>query len=200
MNLTKINEINKREAYRYMGFKNTLPDENFISLTEKYEQEVLKAAKPRFVYRIFDIASRENGIHLNGTSLVLQGENIKSLVKECPRVAVFAATLGTGIDLLIRQLEATDITYGFIADNLASALIEQVCDKVEEEIISALGDVTLTARFSCGYGDLPLESQGEFLKSVDAQNKIGLCMTDTLIMIPRKSVTAVMGIRSKNNS
>lgn len=200
MNLTKINEINKREAYRYMGFKNTLPDENFISLTEKYEQEVLKAAKPRFVYRIFDIASRENGIHLNGTSLVLQGENIKALVKECPHVAVFAATLGTGIDLLIRQLEATDITYGFIADNLASALIEQVCDKVEEEIISALGDVTLTARFSCGYGDLPLESQGEFLKSVDAQNKIGLCMTDTLIMIPRKSVTAVMGIRSKNNS
>ena len=200
MNLTKINQINKREAYRYMGFRNTFPDENFRSLTEKCEREVLDAAKPRFVYRIFNIVSREDGVHLDGTSLVLQGENIKSLVKECPRVGVFAATLGTGIDSLIRRLEATDITYGFIADNLASALIEQVCDKVEEEIINALGDVTLTTRFSCGYGDLPLESQGEFLKSVDAQNKIGLCMTDTLIMIPRKSVTAVMGIRSKNNS
>lgn len=200
MNLSGINEINKREAYRYMGFKNTLPDENFRSLTEKCERDVLDAAKPRFVYRIFDIVSRENGVHLDGTSLVLQGENIKALVKECPRVGVFAATLGTDVDSLIRRLEATDITYGFIADNLASALIEQVCDKVEEEIINALGGVTLTTRFSCGYGDLPLESQGEFLKSVDAQNKIGLCMTDTLIMIPRKSVTAVMGIRSKNNS
>lgn len=199
MNLSRINEINKREAYRYMGFRNTLPDENFISLTEKCEREVLEAAKPRFVYRIFDIVSRENGIHLNGTSLVLQGKNIKNLVKECPQVGVFAATLGTGIDSLIRRLEATDITYGFIADNLASALIEQVCDKVEEEIINALGGVTLTPRFSCGYGDLPLSSQGEFLKSVDAQNKIGLCMTDTLIMTPRKSVTAVMGINSIRN-
>lgn len=195
MNVTGINEINKREAYRYMGFKNTLPDENFRLLTEKCEREVLKAAKPRFVYRVFDIVSRENGVCLNGTSLVLQGENIKALLKDSPRAGVFAATLGTGVDSLIRRLEATDITCGFIADNLASALIEQVCDRTEEEIVKALGEVTLTPRFSCGYGDLPLSSQGEFLKAVDAQSKIGLCMTDTLIMIPRKSVTAVMGIK-----
>ncbi len=196
MNITGINEINKREAYRYMGFRGSTPSDSFIAMTLECEKKLLKAAKPRMVYRVFEIEDfTDGGVKLKGSSLFLKGQNIKKLLGGCRHAGVFAATLGVGVDTLIRQLEAADITSGFIADNLASALIEQVCDQTEKEIANALGDVTLTTRFSCGYGDLPLESQGEFLKAVDATKEIGICMTDTLIMIPRKSVTAVMGIK-----
>jgi len=41
---------------------------------------------------------------------------------------------------------------------------------------------------------LPIEIQPDILKIVDAERRIGLTVTDTNIMIPRKSVSAIIGI------
>lgn len=195
MDLHGIKSINKREAFRYMGFKKTEPDARFLSLADDCEQIVLEAANPKLVFRVFDILSREDKIILSDTKLALPGQQIKNLLKDSNRCCVFAATLGVSVDALIRRLEIKDITLGFIADNLASALVEQICDKAEDVIKTSLDNATLTPRFSCGYGDLPLSLQGDFLSALNAQCKIGLTVTDTLIMTPRKSVTAVLGIR-----
>lgn len=195
MDLNGITSINKREAFRYMGFKKGEPNERFLLLADRCEKMVLDAAKPKLIFKVFDILSREDKIILSNTKLCLPGHNIKNLLKDSNRCCVFAATLGVSVDALIRRLEVEDITLGFIADNLASALIEQVCDKAEDVIKESLDNATLTPRFSCGYGDLPLSLQGDFLSALDAQSKIGLTVTDTLIMMPRKSVTAVLGIK-----
>lgn len=195
MDLNGITSINKREAFRYMGFKKSEPNERFLLLADRCEKMVLDAAKPKLIFKVFDILSREDKIILSNTKLCLPGDNIKNLLKDSNRCCVFAATLGVSVDALIRRLEVEDITLGFIADNLASALIEQVCDKTEDVIKESLDNATLTPRFSCGYGDLPLSLQGDFLSALDAQSKIGLTVTDTLIMMPRKSVTAVLGIK-----
>lgn len=195
MDLNGITSINKREAFRYMGFKKSEPNERFLLLADRCEKMVLDAAKPKLIFKVFDILSREDKIILSNTKLYLPGDNIKNLLKDSNRCCVFAATLGVSVDALIRRLEVEDITLGFIADNLASALIEQVCDKAEDVIKESLDNATLTPRFSCGYGDLPLSLQGDFLSALDAQSKIGLTVTDTLIMMPRKSVTAVLGIK-----
>lgn len=195
MDLNGITSINKREAFRYMGFKKSEPNERFLLLADRCEKMVLDAAKPKLIFKVFDILSRDDKIILSNTKLYLPGDNIKNLLKDSNRCCVFAATLGVSVDALIRRLEVEDITLGFIADNLASALIEQVCDKAEDVIKESLDNATLTPRFSCGYGDLPLSLQGDFLSALDAQSKIGLTVTDTLIMMPRKSVTAVLGIK-----
>lgn len=195
MDLNGITSINKREAFRYMGFKKGEPNERFLLLADRCEKMVLDAAKPKLIFKVFDILSRDDKIILSNTKLYLPGDNIKNLLKDSNRCCVFAATLGVSVDALIRRLEVEDITLGFIADNLASALIEQVCDKTEDVIKESLDNATLTPRFSCGYGDLPLSLQGDFLSALDAQSKIGLTVTDTLIMMPRKSVTAVLGIK-----
>ena len=195
MDLNGITSINKREAFRYMGFKKSEPNERFLLLADRCEKMVLDAAKPKLIFKVFDILSRDDKIILSNTKLYLPGDNIKNLLKDSNRCCVFAATLGVSVDALIRRLEVEDITLGFIADNLASALIEQVCDKTEDVIKESLDNATLTPRFSCGYGDLPLSLQGDFLSALDAQSKIGLTVTDTLIMMPRKSVTAVLGIK-----
>ncbi len=81
-----------------------------------------------------------------------------------------------------------------VADSLASAAVEQVCEAAEEEIRAAIGNYGYTWRFSPGYGDFPLDIQGEFLNALDAPKRIGVNVTDSLILIPRKSVTAVMGV------
>ena len=48
-------------------------------------------------------------------------------------------------------------------------------------------------RYSPGYGDLPLEVQGPLLELLDAPRRAGLCATQTHLLTPRKSVTAILG-------
>lgn len=52
-------------------------------------------------------------------------------------------------------------------------------------------------RFSPGYGDWPLDSQAEMLRLATA-SQIGLNLTSSLMLTPRKSVTAIIGLIPKN--
>jgi hypothetical protein len=54
-----------------------------------------------------------------------------------------------------------------------------------------------TDRFSPGYGDLPLSLQPALTSLLDTSRQIGLTLTDSLILLPRKSVTAVLGLAHK---
>ena len=51
-----------------------------------------------------------------------------------------------------------------------------------------------TDRFSPGYGDLPLDLQPALCAALDAQRRLGLTVTDSLLLNPVKSVTAVIGL------
>ena len=77
-----------------------------------------------------------------------------------------------------------------------SAAIESVCDDAENQLrreAEASGKY-LTDRFSPGYGDMPLEQSKGICRVLSADKNIGLTVSQSGIMIPRKSVTAVMGI------
>ena len=104
------------------------------------------------------------------------------------------ATLGADTDRLIRTAEITDISSAFVMDAMASAAIEDICRLADEEIKKQLPDCFFTWRFSPGYGDFPIEIQKDFLETLNAPKRIGLCTGDNNILIPRKSVTAVAGI------
>ena len=65
---------------------------------------------------------------------------------------------------------------------------------VDKTVKSDLPQLEQTWRFSPGYGDLPIEIQGEFLQVLDAPKRIGLYATANNILTPRKSVTAVIGL------
>ena len=189
--------LNRAEAMRYMGYGNKQPDENVIRLIDECESALLKAIKPRYTYKVFNIEKNENGISVKGTSLRFEGSDIKLHLSECDKCILLCATASIEADKIIRAYETADITKAVITDCLASAAVEQVCNQAELEIKNNLPDYNFTWRFSPGYGDFPLTIQPEFLKVLDAQKRIGLNCTESLILIPRKSVTAVIGI-SKN--
>ena len=52
----------------------------------------------------------------------------------------------------------------------------------------------LTDRFSPGYGDMPLAQSGQICEVLNAGRSIGLTVSQSGILMPRKSVTAVLGI------
>ena len=94
------------------------------------------------------------------------------------------------------QTELTDIALATAADALASVLLEQVCDELENEIraqIEAQG-VFMTGRYAPGYGDCPLELNDALCLAADTVRGCGLAVTPQHLLTPRKSTTAILGI------
>ena len=109
----------------------------------------------------------------------------------CREAAVFALTLGTGVDRHLLRLSGTSPAMQFLTDGLASAMAEAACDRAEEQIV---GNRPHRSRFSPGYGDFPLSVQQEVLAMTDAGRRLGITLNPALLMSPSKSVTAVIGL------
>ena len=56
---------------------------------------------------------------------------------------------------------------------------------------------TLVSRYSPGYGDWPLEAQRRLFELLDAPRKAGVSLTDSLLMVPSKSVSAIIGVKTE---
>lgn len=189
-----LDSLNKREALRYMGYGSSVPDERTLLMLEECEKALLAVIEPCCIYHVFDVVPVDNGISVCGTSMVLKGRSVSEHLSGCTKAVLMAATLSVHAEKVIRRYEATDMTRAVMADSLASAAVEQVCDKAEEEVKQSFSSFYRTWRFSPGYGDLPLDIQGSFLDILQAQKRIGLNATETNMLIPRKSVTAIIGL------
>ncbi len=187
-----VTRLNTDEVLRYMGCP---PDRAHGALREQVEDcagELLGAVRPRWSWRAVEIAFEAGGIRLEG-GLLLPGQDLKSHLAGCGRAAVFCATLGAEVDALIRRAERQDMARAFTLDCCASAAVEAVCDRIETELQEKFPGCSFPFRYSPGYGDLPLEVQGPLLELLDAPRRAGLCATQTHLLTPRKSVTAILG-------
>ena len=78
----------------------------------------------------------------------------------------------------------------------AAAYLEEYCDELQLQIGEELEAQKkwLRPRFSPGYGDFDIHHQDDILRMLDTAKKIGLTMTESYMLTPTKSVTAVIGI------
>ncbi len=191
--MISLKPVSVSEAARYMGV-NGEPDDAVRKLIERADETARKKVVPKYVYRISETELLDNGVRLVNLGLILTGNDIKKHLSGCGKAVVFAATLSSQADKLIRQAGVTDVADALAMDCVCSALIEQVCDKAENEIFKEVKAAYRTWRFSPGYGDLSINLQEDLLKALNAQRRIGLTVTAENIMMPLKSVTAVIGI------
>lgn len=120
-----------------------------------------------------------------------QSEDLYENLNGAKEAFIFAVTLGIEVDRLLIRLYSTSPAEHFITDAIASALAEAACDKADSLLRSGL---TCGKRFSPGYGDFPLETQPKILETVNAGRLLNITLSKTLLMVPKKSITAVMGI------
>ncbi len=186
-----LHPIDRREVLRYMGYRGT-PDEPFSALIDQCEAQLRKTAQPRVLYRVLPLVRDEQTLMTGG--LVLPGKDIAAHLNQCDRIILLAATLSAPADQLIHRAGISDMTQSLILDTLASAGIEQICNQAETHIQQQLPGQYFTWRFSPGYGDLPLSLQPKILDILSAQKWLGLTVTPEYILIPRKSVTAILGV------
>jgi hypothetical protein len=188
--------LNQDEARRYLGYGKSEPDEKTRRDLEHMAREMEVSVQGRWVYEALNVESvTEDVVTFHDSLVVLHGKQIARLLKDCSRVYVMACTLGVQADRMIELKGFLSPTLGMVTDACASAYIESWCDRCQEEIAKALGPgEKLTFRFSPGYGDLPLSDQKAVLLQLQAEKRIGLFLTESFLMTPRKSVVAILGV------
>ena len=104
-------------------------------------------------------------------------------------VWAMAATVGTALDRRIQKYSRTSPSRALLLQALGAERIEALCDAFCAQTARENG-ATAMPRFSPGYGDLPLSVQRELFSVLDCSRHIGVSLTDSLMMVPTKSVTA----------
>ena len=185
--LCLLHHIPTEETIRYaLGCAVPKPvDPQWQSKAQAAQQQVLQSSQPRFCWRVFPSAPL--------LEQLLSGQDIRSHLSGCTDCILLAATLGAQVDALIRRAQVRDMEQALWLDAAASAAIEEVCDTAQRQIAEQLGQ-SLTHRFSCGYGDLPLSIQPQLCTLLDSAKSIGLSVSHSSMLTPVKSVTAILGI------
>ncbi len=184
-----------KEAVRYLGYGNHAIDDGTLALIGDSFDELKRVAGRRIVYRIFDVLFKDND-RMEMGMLAVTSRDLRKNLTGCERVIVLGATLGAGVDLLMRRYSLTDMARAVVVQACAAALLEEYLDEWQEEIrhqMSAQG-FYLRPRFSPGYGDFSVSHQEMILRMLDAPKRIGLSMTDGNMLTPTKSVTALIGL------
>ena len=201
--------VDKREIYRYLGYQGRVPDENVLREVDRCLEELREAVTPRFVYRQYPIErfftdnierpfldEKPGAELLSIVGMKIQSRSLCRNLRDCKSAYLMAATLGIGPDRLIARASVAKMSRAVILQAAAAAMIEAWCDEVNQKIIKEAEDQGLYCRprFSPGYGDFSLEYQKDFAQILRIQKEIGVSLTQSLLMMPSKSVTAVIGL------
>jgi hypothetical protein len=184
------------EVLRLLG-KNTSADSRQTrELAERACALVEESAAARHVSRRFGIGFVKSGVVLEGTDVTLWGESIFNHLLHCRECILFCATLGQQAEVLLRRWQVKDLAFAVVLDACASAAIEAHCDELQNEMQRAAEreGLFIAERFSPGYGDFSIEQQREICAVLDTGRRVGVTVSESGILIPRKSITAVVGI------
>ena len=178
--------IDLGQAARYMGAKDG-GDETLRALLERWAPPLRAAAAPRAVWLRAPVGALGD---------LWQGSDIQRHLAGCTEAVLLAVTLGPGADAQIRRAGVGDVAAGAASDALASVLAEQAAEAAEARLraLAAAEGMYLTGRYSPGYGDWPIGVQPRIAALLDTPRRIGLCVTGTCLMLPRKSITAALGV------
>ena len=187
----QISDNDYKEVLKTLGYEKDSLDESVKELLLVCESELKKVVNACFVYRVFDYKDES----LVDSGFELEGKTIKEHLEGFNKCACLCATLGGEVDALIRKKQVTSMAEAMMIDNMASYLIEKVCDRAEEIIMKKFGGCDKTFRYGLGYGDFPIERQKDFLDMLEASRQVGVHVNEASMLMPTKSVTCLIGIK-----
>lgn len=164
------------------------------ALVEKALQDLLTVAKSKVLYKVLAVENPEHKAFLE--EKILLGKSVNEFLGRPTHVIICGTTLGSQVDQLIRKAQIESISSAVTIDTAAMVVIEENLDSWVEEIkrLERFKNVYFSPRYSPGYGDMPLTVQKNILQELQSQKQIGLTVSQSGILLPKKSVTAVIGI------
>ena len=193
-----IEDLRRREIYRYLRLEGNAPDAATSADVERNLKRLEGAISLRHVASLRPVTKEGDSIVFGDfptSSAVLQ-KNMKT----SEYALLFAMTLGPAVDRLISRLLITSKADAFITDACCTEYLESYanhyCAHVREE--AAQQGFIAHPRFSPGFADFGLEFQWPLIRSLQADKKMHIALTQGNMLVPTKTITALMGLDRRN--
>ena len=190
--------LDREKVYFRLGYKKgkTELSQRMVVLIDNAFEEAGQAMTPAGVYLAREIEKKGKTISVLGSEATLEGSSVSHLLKNAFAVLFLAVTIGPGLENKIahyskeKQFEQT-----LILDAIGSEEAEAAANALNNHllVLARQAKLTLTRRFSPGYGDLPLQFQTQLYKELSLAT-LGISIDDRFILRPKKTVTAILGI------
>ena len=199
LHLEELGEIpfDEMEILRYAMLPSFAPKPEELPL-----QECLKAAKGaaqcRAVWRRYLLVRDGDTLDLGFAKT--DSRDLKKHLEGCGEILLFACTAGAETDRRIARAKLLSPARGLLMHAIGAQQVEGGCDRLCARLAQQFPDRQLTDRFSPGYGDLTLEMQRDVMAALDCGRTVGITLTDSLLMTPSKSVTAIIGMKVREGA
>ena len=194
----KLTNIDAAETKRYAGLrKNINFDEKKIFEACEEAQILIQV---QGIWEIYNYNYKKQ-IILSEIPVIIEGNSIGAHLKHCDKVICMAVTVGEDIEIEVtKKFQNGEYINSILLDAAATAAVEQAADAMEKAIEHnpLTRGYSMRWRFSPGYGDWPLSQQLELFRLACAET-IGIKLSSSMMMIPRKSITAIIGLEKKEN-
>lgn len=181
--------INRGEILRYARCNNPSVVEN--ELLDECILEVTPVLNYKVCYTILE-CENSDVTTIGGVSF--NSKDLKKCLDGCKKTAIFVATIGMGIDRLIKKYSTVSPTKALFMQAIGAERVESLCDEFCKFLSLTYNT---TPRFSPGYGDLSLQYQKDVFDILEPTRHVGVYLLDTLLMVPSKSVSAIVGIKGE---
>ena len=175
--------IPPKEALRYAGQGAGAPSVEVDRLFSSCLAEFESCAAYRAAALEIEVVQEEGELRLG--PLRATSQSLAVHLAGCNKALLFCATVGGELDRLLLRYGKTQPGRALMLDAIGSAAVEAWCDKLTEN----------RPRFSPGYGDFPLRHQRDILALLLAAQTTGITMTSSQMLVPQKSVAAIIGLR-----
>lgn len=186
--------FDRKEILRYVLMPSTAPVPEELPL-----EECLAAARGavccRAAWQSFSLVWYKDQLDLGFART--SSRDLRRHLEGCTEILLFACTAGSEMDRRINREKVASPVRGLLMSAIGSQQVEGACDRLCELLEAEYPDRELVSRYSPGYGDLPLELQRDIFRALDCERAIGVTLTESLLMQPSKSVTAVIGMKAR---
>ena len=213
--------VDMDETYRYMGFARSVVlgkdggiPQDIQELVSSCVQQMHSTLKAQSVYTCLPLEidfptettgettdsageQKSEGLPLIKIgSIQFESKYLARNLAGCSKVILIASTIGPVADNLIRRFTKLDAAKAAIMQAAGAMFIESYLDSFNAQLEKEAEEqgFKLHSRFSPGYGDVSLEIQRYFFSILPCTQRIGLTLTNSLVMAPEKSVTAFIGM------
>ena len=189
----RLTAIDPLETRRYAGLSKA---ENFDerAIIEACEEARL-LIEVRGIWQVYAYDSARSVIE-SAPAVEIKGRSIGKHLSKCERVVCMAVTVGEAIEQAVTaKFGSRQYVPAMLLDAAATTAVEQAADQMEDVIrreVSREG-FSMRSRYSPGYGDWGLDQQGELFRLAGA-SEIGMKLSTALMLMPRKSITAIIGL------
>ncbi|HMN48300.1 MAG TPA: vitamin B12 dependent-methionine synthase activation domain-containing protein [Ignavibacteriaceae bacterium] len=191
-------QVDENRIIKLLGYEKANAPEPVIDSIQQSLKELQSVLSFTGGYKIFesDLVEIDKKFVKIGGITFDTGKIISFNLKGSDTIAIIVATIGDKVTNYLRNLlDNGEPLTGYIADQIASEIVESWVDVIESELEKYVNQsgFKITNRYSPGYCGWNVSDQHN-LFSLLPEKFCGISLTESALMIPIKSVSAFVGI------